>query len=105
MARGLLEDTVVYLGGEFGRTPRLGQAGFSGAGATRSGRDHYPHCFPGILAGGRIRPGMVHGQSDSKAAFPTRDPVTPGDLMATLFAAMGLDPAAMSIRETIGRCR
>ncbi|MGF1582267.1 MAG: DUF1501 domain-containing protein [Gemmataceae bacterium] len=90
--RGMLEDTVVYLGGEFGRTPRIGQAGFSSAGATASGRDHYPNCFPGILAGGRVRPGTVYGRSDSRAAFPTQDPVTPEDLAATLFAAMGLDP-------------
>lgn len=94
LQRGLLEDTVVYLGGEFGRTPRVGQAGFSGAGASRDGRDHYPNCFPGIVTGGRFRRGMVYGQSDSKAAFPTRDPVSPEDLAATLFAAMGLDPHA-----------
>src|SRR5262249_14550792 len=45
LVRGLLQDTVVYLGGEFGRTPRLGQKGFSGAGASKDGRDHYPYCF------------------------------------------------------------
>ncbi len=92
MMRGLLDDTVVYLGGEFGRTPRVGQAGFSGAGATRDGRDHYPNCFPGIITGGNVRRGMIYGLSDSKAAFPQRDPVTPEDLASTLFAAMGLDP-------------
>lgn len=92
IARGMLDDTVVYLGGEFGRTPRVGQAGFSGAGAGRDGRDHYPNCFCGILAGGLVRPGLVYGTSDSKAAFPSRDPVSMEDLTATLFAAMGLDP-------------
>lgn len=90
--RGLLEDTVVYLGGEFGRTPRIGQAGFSGAGAGRDGRDHYPLCFPGIVTGGRFRRGMTYGESDSKAAAPAKDPMTPEDLAATLFAGMGLDP-------------
>jgi hypothetical protein len=100
MARGLLEDTVVYLGGEFGRTPRVGQRGFSGAGAGRDGRDHYPNCFCGILAGGRIRPGIVHGVSDSRAASPSRDAVTLEDLAATLFAAMGLDlEATVSTRD------
>jgi hypothetical protein len=89
--RGLLEDTVVYLGGEFGRTPRVGQV-FSTAGATRDGRDHYPSCFSGVIAGGRIHPGMIHGASDSRASAPNRDPVTPEELTATLFAAMGLDP-------------
>jgi uncharacterized protein (DUF1501 family) len=92
MDRGLLQDTVVYLGGEFGRTPRLGQAGFSGAGARKDGRDHYPYCFSGIMAGGAIRPGMVYGTSDSKAASPNRDPVSMEDLAATLFAGMGIDP-------------
>jgi hypothetical protein len=92
LERGLLQDTVVYLGGEFGRTPRLGQAGFSGAGATKDGRDHYPYCFSGILAGGRVRPGIVYGTSDSKAASPTKDPVPVEDLAATLFTAMGIDP-------------
>jgi hypothetical protein len=92
LERGLLQDTVVYVGGEFGRTPRLGQKGFSGAGATKDGRDHYPYCFSGIMAGGRFRPGMVYGASDSKAASPAKDPVTIEDLTATLFAAMGINP-------------
>jgi uncharacterized protein (DUF1501 family) len=90
--RGLLEDTVVYLGGEFGRTPKIGQV--NGASASRDGRDHYPNCFPGILTGGRLRRGMVYGQSDSRAAYPTRDPVSIEDLAATLLAAMNLDPHA-----------
>ncbi len=95
ISRGLLEDTVVYLGGEFGRTPRVGQAGFSGAGASRDGRDHYPNCFPGIVTGGRFRKGMIYGQSDSRAAYPERDAVTPENLVSTLFAGMNLDPHAI----------
>jgi hypothetical protein len=94
LARGLLQDTLVYLGGEFGRTPRLGQT-TSGGGASKDGRDHYPHCFCGIMAGGRIRPGMVYGTSDSKAATPAKDPVNMEDLAATLFAGMGIDPEGM----------
>ncbi|HXG12018.1 MAG TPA: DUF1501 domain-containing protein [Gemmataceae bacterium] len=93
--RGLLEETVVYLGGEFGRTPRVGQGGVSGAGAGKDGRDHYPNCFCGIIAGGLSRPGTVYGESDAKAAYPARDGVKPEDLAATLFAAMGLDPHAL----------
>ncbi len=89
MDRGLLEDTVVYLGGEFGRTPKIGQV--NGASASRDGRDHYPNCFPGIITGGRVRRGVVHGQSDNKAAYPSRDPVSMEDLAATLFAAMNLN--------------
>jgi hypothetical protein len=92
LERGLLEDTVVYLGGEFGRSPRVGQN--LGGGAYPDGRDHYPNCFCGVLAGGRTRPGMVYGVSDSWASAPQRDPVSMEDLTATVFAAMGLDPAA-----------
>jgi hypothetical protein len=94
LARGLLQDTLVYLGGEFGRTPRVGQT-TSGGGASKDGRDHYPHCFCGIMAGGRVRPGMVYGTSDSKAATPAKDPVTMENLAATLFAGMGIDPDSM----------
>jgi uncharacterized protein (DUF1501 family) len=90
--RGLLNDTLVFLGGEFGRTPKVGQGGVSGAGASRDGRDHYPNCFTVVLAGGLVRPGIVYGQSDSKAAYPAKDAVTMEDFTATLFAAMGLDP-------------
>jgi hypothetical protein len=88
--RGLLEDTVVYVGGEFGRTPRIGQS--TGAGAGSDGRDHWPNCFTGVLAGGLTRRGLVYGTSDSRAAYPRENPVTPEDLAATLFRAMGLDP-------------
>jgi uncharacterized protein (DUF1501 family) len=93
LSRGLLEDTVVYLGGEFGRTPLIARQ--KTAGAEPGGRDHWPDCFTGLLAGGLTRPGMIYGASDSKAAYPTRDAVPPEDLAATLFAAMGLDPHAV----------
>jgi hypothetical protein len=90
LGRGLLQDTVVYVGGEFGRTPRIGQ--FNGNGFTRpDGRDHYPNCFSGLLAGGLTRSGMIHGASDSRGAFPSQDPVTPDELTATILAAMGLE--------------
>jgi len=93
LSRGLLEDTVVYLGGEFGRTPQVASQKTSGA--EPGGRDHWPDCFSGLLAGGLTRPGMIYGASDSKGAYPTRDAVPPEDLVATLFAAMGLDPLAV----------
>jgi uncharacterized protein (DUF1501 family) len=91
--RGLLEDTVVYVGGEFGRSPKVGQS--FGTGASADGRDHYPGCFVGVLAGGLVRPGTVYGFSDSRAGSPSHDPVPLEDLTATLFAAMGLDPEAV----------
>jgi hypothetical protein len=91
--RGLLGDTVVYLGGEFGRTPLVAKQKTSGA--EPGGRDHWPDCFSGLLAGGLTRPGMIYGASDSKGAYQTRDAVPPEDLVATLFSAMGLDPQAV----------
>jgi len=81
--RGLLEETLVVVMGEFGRTPRFNKA---------AGRDHWPQCFSALLAGGGIRGGQVHGSSDRIAAFPTSLPVTPGDLTATLFHALAIDP-------------
>jgi uncharacterized protein (DUF1501 family) len=81
--RGLLEETLVLLIGEFGRTPRFNKAG---------GRDHWPACFSVVLAGGGIRGGQVYGSSDKIAAHPTSNPVSPQDLIATLYDCLGVDP-------------
>ncbi|HVX14133.1 MAG TPA: DUF1501 domain-containing protein [Pirellulales bacterium] len=89
--RGLLEETLVVAMGEFGRTPKLGQI-TSGAGADAAGRDHWPHCYTVLFAGGGVHGGATFGQSDRWAAFPTRDPVTPADIAATIYRAMGVDP-------------
>lgn len=90
-ARGLLDETLVVAMGEFGRTPKLGQI-TSGAGADAAGRDHWPHCYTVLFAGGGIGGGTVYGQSDRWAAYPARDPVTPEDIAATIYSAMGVDP-------------
>jgi len=82
-ARGLLDTTLVIAMGEFGRTPRINST---------AGRDHWPHCYSVVLAGGGIRGGTVFGSSDRLGAYPETDPVTPGDLAATLFWRFGLDP-------------
>ncbi len=89
--RGLLDETLVLWTGEFGRTPRVGQVN-SDAGAGRDGRDHWPGCFTSVLAGGGIRGGMVYGKSDKHAAFPAENPVTPSDLIATVYHALGVGP-------------
>ncbi len=81
--RGLLEQTLVVVMGEFGRTPRINP---------QAGRDHWGSCSSAILAGGGIRGGVVHGSSDRLGAYPSSDPVDPADLQATLFHCMGLDP-------------
>jgi hypothetical protein len=90
--RGLLEETLVVAMGEFGRTPRLGQI-TSSAGAAANGRDHWPHCYTVILAGGGIRGGALYGASDRHAAYPASNPVTPEDIAATIYHALGIDPA------------
>ena len=82
--RGLLDDTLVIWGGEFGRTP-MSQG--SGEGA---GRDHHPHGFTMWLAGGGIRPGIVHGATDEFGYFAREDKVHVHDLHATLLHCLGL---------------
>ena len=79
--RGLLDETLVVAMGEFGRTPQIN---------AQAGRDHWPHCYSIMLAGGGICGGAVHGASDYQAAYPASDPVTPEDVAATIYAALGL---------------
>jgi len=83
--RGLLESTLVVALGEFGRTPRIN------AGA---GRDHWPDCYSAVVAGGGVRGGTVWGASDKLGAYPASEPVSPGDIAATVFWRFGIDPAS-----------
>jgi hypothetical protein len=92
-ARGLLATTLVIALAEFGRTPQINP---------HAGRDHWPDCFSAVLAGGGVKGGRVYGSSDRIGAFPASDPVTPGDLAATLFWRFGLD-LATEIRDLTGR--
>ena len=93
-ARGMLDETLVVWAGEFGRNPRIN--------AARAGREHWPHCYSAVLAGGGVRGGIVHGASDRWAAYPTRDPVSPDDLGSTILHALGVDPAT-EVRDPVGR--
>jgi len=99
--RNLLDSTLVVALGEFGRTPKVGQI-TSDAGADKGGRDHWPHCYTALFAGGGLPAGAIYGASDPHAAHPARDPVTPPDLAATIYKAMGLDPET-EIRDPFGR--
>lgn len=91
--RGLLDETLVVCLGEFGRTPRInGQAG----------RDHWAACNTVVLAGAGIRGGQVVGASDALAAYPATSPVTPGDLAATIYEALGIDRQSL-LRDPLGR--
>ena len=89
--RGLLEETLVVAMGEFGRTPKLGQI-TSGAGAEPSGRDHWPDCYTVLLAGGPFKRGMIYGASDQFGGYPQEHPVSPEDITATIYQALGIPP-------------
>jgi uncharacterized protein (DUF1501 family) len=91
--RGLLDETVVVLMAEFGRTPKLNGGG---------GRDHWGSVFSIALAGGGIRGGVVHGSSDAIAAYPRDGRVLPQDLTATLFELLGIPPHTM-FQDHVGR--
>jgi hypothetical protein len=99
--RGLLSETLVVAMGEFGRTPKVGQV-TSLAGATPAGRDHWPRCYTVLLGGAGIHGGMVYGSSDEFAADPRDNPVTPEDIAATIYHALGVDPAT-PIHDPLGR--
>ncbi len=81
--RDLLDETLIVVMGEFGRTPKLNTAG---------GRDHWPRVFSVLLAGGGVRGGQIIGASDSVGESPKDRPVTPSDLAATIYTLLGIDP-------------
>ncbi|MFN0055850.1 MAG: DUF1501 domain-containing protein [Planctomycetales bacterium] len=91
--RGLLDETLVVLTGEFGRTPKINAA---------NGRDHWGPCYTTVLAGGGIRGGQVYGASDRDAAYPKSQPVRPEDILATIYEALGIPPNS-EIRDHLGR--
>src|SRR5438046_9651467 len=77
--------------GEFGRTPRIGQVVMNGA-TDKAGRDHWPHAYTVLAAGGGVGGGRVYGASDDRGAYVTDNPVTPPDLQATVLHALGIRP-------------
>src|SRR5205823_9055453 len=81
--RGMLENTVVYCAGEFGRTPRINQ---------NAGRDHWARSMAVLLAGGGFRRGLAYGTTDSNGMAPATDACTPDDIAATMFSNLGIDP-------------
>ena len=91
--RGLLDDTLVVWMAEFGRTPRINGS---------AGRDHWGHVFSVALAGGGVRGGIVHGASNSIAAYPRDGRVLPQDLLATIFHCLGIAPD-MDYHDALGR--
>jgi hypothetical protein len=91
--RGLLDETLVAVISEFGRTPKIN---------ANAGRDHWPGCFSITLAGAGIQGGLVHGASDNIGAFPSRDAVSPEEIAATIYHALGI-PADTQVVDHSGR--
>jgi uncharacterized protein (DUF1501 family) len=80
--RGMLDNTMVCNLAEFGRTPKINPAG---------GRDHWPQCWTVYFAGGGVKGGRVVGKSDEIGAYPVERPVTPAEVVATIYRSLGLD--------------
>lgn len=91
--RGLLDETLVVVAGEFGRTPKINAT---------NGRDHWAPCYTQLLAGGGVRGGQVYGASDRQGAYVKDFPVTPDDFAATILHAFGLSPET-AIEDPNGR--
>ncbi len=89
--RGMLEDTLVVAIGEFGRSPQRGVS-TSGNSNSDDGRDHWPYCYTGIMAGGGSKRGFVYGKSDATASAPLENPVHPIELLASVYHAVGINP-------------
>jgi uncharacterized protein (DUF1501 family) len=91
--RGLTDDTLVMMVGEFGREPKVNKDG---------GREHWGPCFSALFAGAGVRPGRVIGKSDKNAAYPVTTPYSPDDVGATVYTVLGADPHA-EVRDRLGR--
>ena len=91
--RNLLDDTLVIVMGEFGRTPKLN---------ARGGRDHWPRVFSVVLAGGGVQGGQVIGSSDRVGESPHDNPIAPNDLACTIYTLLGVDPN-LELRTADGR--
>ena len=81
--RGLLDETLIVVTSEMGRTPRVN---------ANAGRDHWTNCYGSLLAGAGIKGGTVYGSSDSQASYVKDKPVRPADLVATIYRSLGIDP-------------
>ncbi len=89
--RGQLDETLVVAVGEFGRSPKRGVS-TSGNSNSADGRDHWPYCYTAVLAGAGIKRGAVYGESDATASAPLNNPVSPQQLLATIYHTLGIEP-------------
>ncbi|MGE0378722.1 MAG: DUF1501 domain-containing protein [Planctomycetaceae bacterium] len=86
--RGLLDETLLFVTSEMGRTPKIGDP--RSGGVSGAGRDHWTHCLTDLLAGGGVQGGRVYGSSDRLGEYPANNPVTPADVTKTVYHAMGI---------------
>jgi uncharacterized protein (DUF1501 family) len=93
-SRGLLDETLIIWGGEFGRTI-YSQGGLS---HENYGRDHHPRCFTMWMAGGGVKPGTIYGETDDFSYNVVRDPVHIRDFHATILHMLGIDHDRFSYR-------
>jgi hypothetical protein len=98
--RGLLERTLVVVTTEFGRAPQIGKT-FQNNGSP-NGRDHWSNCFTVVMAGGGLKGGTAFGSSDAKGAYPAENPLTPADVAATIYRALGINPHA-ELKDSEGK--
>ena len=97
-ATGQLEETLIAVMGEFGRTPRISSL----PGSPSAGRDHWSEAYSGLFAGAGVRGGQVIGRTDRMGAFPLSPPISPNDLGATIYRVLGLDPDT-ELHDSLGR--
>ena len=89
-ARGLLQNTLVLVWGEFGRTPRVNKD---------AGRDHWPGAQSVIVAGGGLKMGQAIGSTDAKAEYPKDRPLSPEDVLSTMYDVLGIDQNVEFLNE------
>ncbi len=98
---GMLDETLVVMAGEFGRTPRL-MPNLSGPNTGPVGRDHWAGAFFALFAGAGVRGGQFIGRSDKIGAYPATRGYSPADLGATIYTALGVAPSS-AIHDSLGR--
>lgn len=96
--RGLDRKVLLVAVGEFGRTPRISYRSSTGS----TGRDHWPQAYSALVSGGGLRMGQVVGETNSKGEYPAERPLTPQDLLATIYRHLGIDPR-QSFNDFSGR--
>lgn len=92
--RGMLERTIIAVFGDFGRTPKIN--------GNNGGRDHWNFCYSLMLLGGGFKAGHVYGASDATGAFPASNPLAPGDILSTMYHALGV-PNHLEIHDQLQR--